>query len=231
MYITEADQKDMRALIEKFYIESAAGKTIAAERTISKLFTGYIDTMITGIIFSPAHSFWRFAEPDDLIQEARAAIYLSIIRKQYISGKGTLFNFIYTVIVNTLKNFSTKSNRHFDRKSGTDITKLYNNGSLIYVQNMDGGMVIEDIIGMLLLYFEDKPKFQGLTLLLGRYIDISGSTRFIKKHFVQYAKGNNYSPAMVNTFFSYLKRFGAKKQIKELLVLCETDKSIKGDRI
>jgi hypothetical protein len=74
---------------------------------------------------------------------------------------------------------------------------------------------------MLMQFFEDKPKFQNLTILLAQYININSTSKFIKKHFINYAKGHSYSPAIVNTFFNYLKRFGNQEQFKELLYIME----------
>lgn len=227
MYINQKQQEEMIVLINQFCEETNNGErtTRKSNFIIHNLFTNYIDKIIVGIIFTPRYSFWRYAESDDLIQEARTAVYLSIIKHQFNNTKGTVFNFFSTVISNTLKNFTSKHNRHFEQKSNADISKLYNNTSLMYNQNLDKNILFNDVIGMLMVFFEDKPKFQNLTILLAQHVNVnnSGNGKFIKKHFIQYAKGHNYSPAIVNTFFNYLKRFATHQQIKELLILCETD--------
>ena len=103
--------------------------------------------------------------------------------------------------------------------ANTDITKLFNNDNLSYNHDMDKAMVMNDVIDMLLKFFEGKKKLEGLTILLMQYHNVNSGKRFIKKQFIQFAKGHNYSPAMVNTFFNYLKRFGRLQHMRELLIL------------
>lgn len=186
---------------------------------MKNLFVNYIDKIIMGIIFARVYSFWRYAEMDDLIQEGRMALITSIHKQQWDPKKGSIFNFFSTVVSKNLMNFTTKQNRNMRYKSNTDISKLYNNNNLIYKQDMDKSMILNDVMGMLLRFFEGKKKFEDLTILLMQYFNINSGKRFIKKHFIQYARGHNYSPAMVNTFFNYLKRFGRKKHVQELLYL------------
>jgi DNA gyrase inhibitor GyrI len=215
----------MVCLINEFNLETNYGQNITRKSNaiMNNLYTNYMDKIITGIIFTPQYSFWRYAEASDLIQEARTAIYLSILKQQYNNAKGTPFNFFSTVVSNTLKNFTTKGNRYYEKKSNADISKLYNNPSLMYNQNLDKNILFDNIIEMLIVYFEDKPKFQDLTILLAQHVHVNNcsNSKFIKKHFIQYVKAHNYSPAIANTFFNYLKRFATNRQIKELLYLID----------
>lgn len=227
MYINKKQQGEIVELIENFNALTNYGEIISrkSDAIMNNLYVNYIDKIIMGIIFTPKYSFWRYAEIEDCIQEARMAVYMSILKQQFDPERGGSFNFFSTVISNTLKNFTSKHNRHFDKKSNADISKLYNNNSLTYNQNLDKDILFNDIIAMLMVFFEEKPKFQNLTILLAQHVNVSASSngKFIKKHFIQYAKGHNYSPAIVNTFFNYLKRFATKRQIKELLFLVEYD--------
>ena len=223
MYINLKQQDEMISLINDFNIETNNGEKITrkSDAIMNNLYVNYIDKIILGIIFTPQYSFWRFAENEDLIQEARTAVYMSILKKQFDTKRGGPFNFFSTVVSNTLKNFTQKHNRNFSFKSDTDISKLYNNSSLTYNQNLDKNIILNDVIGLLIIFFNNKPKFQNLTILLAQYIQVNSSGKFIKKHFINYAKGHNFSPAIVNTFFSYLKRFAIHQQIQELLCLVE----------
>lgn len=223
MYIDKTQQDEMVELINKFLYETNSGEFTSQKSNfiMNKLFENYMDKIIMGIIFTPKYSFWKYAETDDLLQEGRMAIYLSIIKSQFNPDRGSPFNFFSTVVSKNLMNFTTKHNRHYNKKSSTDISKLYNNDSMTYHQDLDKGIVLNDIIGMLYEFFDQKPKYQDLTVLLAQYININSSKKFIKKHFIQFAKGHNYSPAIVSTFFNYLKHFGTKNDIQELLNIIE----------
>ncbi len=225
MYINEAQQRQMAEIIRGYYEETDGGAspTRKSDAMMRDLFVNYVDKIILGIIFAPAYSFWRYAEMDDLVQEGRMAIVSSIHKRQWDPAKGTIFNFFSTVVSKNLMNFTTKQNRNRKYRSDADITKLYNNNSLTYNHDMDKHMVLEDVVGMLLRFFEGKKKLEGLTILLVQYHNVNSGRRFVKKQFIQFAKGHNYSPAMVNTFFNYLKRFGRKEHMRELLALMENE--------
>lgn len=223
MYINEAQQRRMAEIIDAYYIETNDGERLTrrSDAMMEDLYVNYVDKIILGIIFAPAYSFWRYAEMDDLMQEGRMAILSSIHKKQWNPAKGTIFNFFSTVVSKNLMNFTTKQNRNLRYRSDADITRLYNNQSLAYRHDMDKHMVFNDVIGMLLKFFEGKKKLEGLTILLAQYYRVNSGKRFVKKQFIQFAKGHSYSPAMVNTFFNYLKRFGRKEHVRELLDLME----------
>jgi len=229
MYINKQDQIDMATIINDFLIETDYGKktTTKSQRSIDKLFKNYVDKIILGIIFTPKYSFWRYAENDDLIQEGRLAIYKAIIKNNFDTNRGSIFNFFSTVIEKNLMNFTSKHNRHYMKKSSADISKLYNNQSLSYNHDLDKDIVIENVIAMLVVLFEDKPKFQDITLLLADYIYVNHSTRFVKKHFIQFCRSHNYSSAIIGTFFNYLKRFSNNKDIKELLNIIDHEENLR----
>ena len=221
MYINEIQQREMAELILAYMKETKNGMapTRKSDHIMDNLYVNYVDKIIIGIIFTPAYSFWRYAEMEDLIQEGRMAILSSIHKNQWDAAKGTIFNFFSTVVSKNLMNYTTKQNRNMRHKSNTDITKLFNNDNLAYNHDMDKAMVMNDVIDMLLKFFEGKKKLEGLTILLMQYHNVNSGKRFIKKQFIQFAKGHNYSPAMVNTFFNYLKRFGRLQHMRELLIL------------
>lgn len=200
------------------YIEITEGGNIISRRSdylMNIFFKKYIDNIINGIIFSKRYSFWQYAELDDLIQEARIAIINSIHKQQWKREKGSIFNFFSTVIARNLMNFTTKHNKNYSTIINIDITEMFN---LYYNQNYDKNFIIDDLHKILLEYFSGKKKFEELTNLLIEYYKMNLGKKFIKKHFIDFAKMYNYSPAIINTFFDLIKRLSNKKEIKELLL-------------
>ena len=82
-----------------------------------------------------------------------------------------------------------------------------------------------------LKFFEDKESFRELTILLTNYHNVNAGNRFIKKHFIQYAKGHGFSPSFVNTFFLYCKRLGRRNDMKDLLHILELEENETARRI
>lgn len=200
------------------YIEITEGGNIISRRSdylMNIFFKKYIDNIINGIIFSKRYSFWQYAELDDLIQEARIAIINSIHKQQWKREKGSIFNFFSTVVARNLMNFTTKHNKNYSIIINIDITEMFN---LHYNQNYDKNFIIDDLHKILLEYFSGKKKFEELTNLLIEYYKMNLGKKFIKKHFIDFAKMYNYSPAIINTFFDLIKRLSNKKEIKELLL-------------
>jgi len=200
------------------YIEITEGGNIISRRSdylMNIFFKKYIDNIINGIIFSKRYSFWQYAELDDLIQEARIAIINSIHKQQWKREKGSIFNFFSTVVARNLMNFTTKHNKNYSTIINIDITEMFN---LYYNQNYDKNFIIDDLHKILLEYFSGKKKFEELTNLLIEYYKMNLGKKFIKKHFIDFAKMYNYSPAIINTFFDLIKRLSNKKEIKELLL-------------
>lgn len=217
MYIDENQQEDMIKIMQE-YIEITEGGNIISRRSdylMNIFFKKYIDNIINGIIFSKRYNFWQYAELDDLIQEARIAIINSIHKQQWKREKGSIFNFFSTVVARNLMNFTTKHNKNYSIIINIDITEMFN---LYYNQNYDKNFIIDDLHKILLEYFSGKKKFEELTNLLIEYYKMNLGKKFIKKHFINFAKMYNYSPAIINTFFDLIKRLSNKKEIKELLL-------------
>lgn len=217
MYIDENQQEDMIKIMQE-YIEITEGGNIISRRSdylMNIFFKKYIDNIINGIIFSKRYNFWQYAELDDLIQEARIAIINSIHKQQWKREKGSIFNFFSTVVARNLMNFTTKHNKNYSIIINIDITEMFN---LHYNQNYDKNFIIDDLHKILLEYFSGKKKFEELTNLLIEYYKMNLGKKFIKKHFIDFAKMYNYSPAIINTFFDLIKRLSNKKEIKELLL-------------
>jgi len=212
----------MISLINEYLTVSLDGKHINRQTNVlMNNFFYYADQIIMGII--NAYKFTRFAELDDLIQEARAAIILSIHKKQFDENKGTIFNFISVVAARNLINYTTKMNRNYKKKSHADIDIFFNNESLTYHQDFDKNFLLDDVLQILLEYFSGKPRLERLVFLLVEYYSTHKSSRFIKKNFINYARAHNYSSAMVNTFFSNIQRSKHKKEIAKFLKIVEID--------
>ena len=212
----------MIELIEKYnrLFEEGFVPCPESER-VMKLFFWYADKIIMGII--NAYKFTRFAEIDDLIQEARMALLLSIHKQQFDIKKGSIFSFISVVTARNLINYTTKLNRNFNKRSDADIDLFFNNNSMTYYQDFDCNFIIEDVLSVLLKYFQGKPKLIKLTYLLIEYYDTHRSSRFIKKDFIKYAKSYNFSSAMVNSWFENIQRSKNKKAIQEFLNMLNED--------
>lgn len=184
---------------------------------MNKFFTQYADLIIKGVIYMPQHKFWQRAELDDLIQEARTALIISIHKNQWKKEKGNIFNFFTTVIVRSLINFTRRNNRF--QETDADIDALYNNESMKYYYNYEKQFIMQDIFKELKQFFYGKKKFIILTKLLEHYYYDHVGNKFVKKEFIEFARAHNLSPAITNTFFAYLKRIVHHKDqnIQELL--------------
>ena len=233
MYINEAQQKIMVELINEYMLETNCGEFINRKSNfiMKKLFTNYMDKIIMGIIYTPKYKFNTYAEVEELFQQAREAIISSIHKNQFNISKGGPFNFFSTVVSKNLMNYTCKLNKYMGKKSHTDISKLYNNESITYYHDMEQEILFTNIIDMLLKFFEDKESFRELTILLTNYHNVNAGNRFIKKHFIQYAKGHGFSPSFVNTFFLYCKRLGRRNDMKDLLHILELEENETARRI
>ncbi len=205
MYLNKKQQDEMIAIMHEYLQITNFGETksFKSDRLMDKFFINYADLIINGVIY--AYKYWQYAELDDLIQEARTALIISIHKNQWDEKKGNVFNFFTTVIRRNLINF-TRKNNHSKTESETDIDELYENENAQFYQNYDKKFIMMDLFSELKKYFEGKRKFVELTCLLENYYYINFGKKFVKKQFIEYAKAHNYSPAITNTFFSYLKR-------------------------
>lgn len=225
MYLSQEKQAEMIILMNK-YIElnqGGANKTRETDIIIEKFFR-YVDPLILGVIYTPKYKFWRFAEIDDLVQEARIALLISINKQQWDPARGTIFNFFTTVISRNLINFTRKHKKKAE--SDTDIDTLYNNEDIKYNQDFDKEFIMNDIFKELRNFFSGKKKFLELTELLEIYYNDNLGKKFIKKQFIEFAKAYNFSPAITNTFFAYMKKltYSHNEDIQELLRFNQWDK-------
>lgn len=218
-YLTKAHQLEMEKLIDEYMEVSNSGAESNRKSNfiMNKLFGQYFDKLINGVIFNSGHRFWRFGELDDLLQEGRMAILLSLHKRQWDRNRGTIFNFFSTVVSKNLINYTKRLNRKIYEQVTTDVSEIYNDSSIRYTQNFDKNFIIEEAFSALREYFSGKQKFEQLTELLYRYYHLNMGGRFVKKKFIAHAKAYNFSPASVNNYFAYIKRMKLKKEIKHLL--------------
>lgn len=218
-YIGEQQQDEMELLIEKYIDISNKGeiKSKHTDMLMHVLFVKYFDKMIGGIIYSQKYKFWKFAEYDDLFQEGRTAVLSSINKCQWKKERGSIFNFFTTVIMRNLINYTTKYNKNSHSMASTDISKIPHHKDIQYIQNFDRDFLIDDMRQILMKHFSGKHKFQELSDLLVHFFATTYSRKFIKRRFIEYTRGFNYSSAIVNTFFSHIKKINnMDKQIKIL---------------
>lgn len=211
------DQKKMMLQIEEYSLikDSEDPKDIdKCQRLLTVLFSK-MDLIIKGMISSPAYNFWKYAEYDDLFQEARLAILVSLKKDQYSSEKGTVFNFFSTVVANNLKNYTTSTNKRKKDFVFQELSQV-NNSFMMYDQNYDKSLIVDETFTVLKRFFAGKQKFIEIIDLLARYYEINKGTRFVKKDFIQYANAFGYSAALVNTFFNMCVRLRHQTQNQNL---------------
>lgn len=205
----------MAYLINEYHTSQSEHKK---ERVLNDLFVNYVDKIISGIIFSGQYNFWKYAELDDLIQEGRMAILISVQKKQWDPERGTIFNFFSTVVSRNLTNFTNKQNKNHDKKSDIEIDKIFNNPFFTYRHNYNRNFIMEDFFGVLERNFRGKKKFEHLTELLKHFYHNNMNKKFVKKRFIEFAAAYNYSPTLVNTFFSHIQRLTyLDKEAKHLI--------------
>jgi hypothetical protein len=217
MYITENDQKEIAKLLKE-YIElknSCNLPNIRSERIMNILFTQYFDKLIHGIIYSGKYRFWRYADVDDLTQEARMAILNSINKEQYDATRGSVFNFFSAVVSKNLINYTRKQSKV--NLQNVNIDAIYNNKNIQYTQNYDKNIIMSEVFNVLKACFHGKKRFYQMIELLEHYYELTKGEKFVKKQFIEFAKAYNFSPASVNNLFSYLKRLKLKKEIKDIM--------------
>ena len=227
MYLTEKDQEHMIELMLEYIDKSDAGRitSVKLERLMNELFSKYFDPLILGIIHMPKYTFWSREEIEDLMQEGRIAVIQSIHKQQWDPQRGTIFNFFTTVIIRSLINHTRKKNKSSNE---IDIDVIYNNFNIQYNQDFNRHFLMEDIFQELKNYFHGKKKFLKLTKLLEQYYYDNLGKKFIKKHFIEYAKAYNLSPAITNTFFSYMKNMMHSKNKETQLLLNFADEDFNG---
>lgn len=215
-YINGEDQRKMLEMMDRYNEMTDFGKhqTNQSELLMNILFSKYIDKIIKGIIYSKVYGFNKMAEVEDLTNEARYRVYLSIIKNQFDPTRGTkLFTFISTVISKNLKTYTKHLNRHRHRVADIDFDLVIQSDKLKYFDNLDSETTIDMIFEEAHNFFEGKPKFQRLAELLKNYYFINVGKPFVKKRFIEYAQAFSFSPSYINTFFNNLKKIKPIKVI------------------
>jgi len=205
IYLNAKHQREMECELEEYlrYKDSSEYHEIKlADKALSTFFLK-VDLIIKGIIYSPTYNFWQYTEIDDLIQEARLAVLISIQKNQFDKSKGSIFNFFSTVVSQNLMNFTKKITNKNKKKTFVDISEMHN---IAYLQNFNKEFLLKDAFKILRDFFKGKQRFVELTDLLEKYYTINAGSNFIKKNFVSYANAYGYSAASVNMFFNMIKR-------------------------
>lgn len=218
-YIGKKQSGEILNLIEEFQKESQFGKikTNKSDRIFNKLITDYLDRLIMGVIYSPLWRYYVFAEIEDLQNEARMHLYKSIIDGKFDKNRGTsLFAFLTAVISNNLRTYTTVKNKHMNKESGAELENVVfmpsmQHKDIIYEDIED--IVEKEIVPELEKFFEKDDKFLKLTKLLKNFFKIN-KKKFFKKEFIEYSKAiTGYSPSLINTFLSNLKKIKSIKNI------------------
>lgn len=222
MYLNKSNQKEMINLMLEYLEESNNGEKINHKTNLimKNFFENYADFLIMGVIHMPKYKFWNYAEVDDLLQEGRISLIQSIHKQQWDPNRGSIFNFFTTVIIRSLINYTRKFNKK--QESDADIDIIYNNEHIKYYQDYESQFLINDIFREIKKHFKGKNKFVKLTELLEHYYYNNFGKKFIKKHFIEFAKAYNFSPAITNTFFGYIKNLIHSKD-KEIQILLNFD--------
>lgn len=216
-YINKKEQDTMLSLMEEYnkITENGVKQIKKAELIMNNLYINYIDKIINGIIYSPIYKYYKFAELDDLINEARHKVYISIINNQFKPERGTsIFSFLSTVVSNNLRTYTLHQNRHNNKKSDLDLDIVFNNKTFKYNEDFDKEFTINIIFNEINNFFVDRPKYLQLANLLKDYFKTHASGRFIKKDFIEYAKIYAFNSSFVNSFFNKLKKI---KNVKKIL--------------
>lgn len=222
-YIKKKDQEHMIELCEEYLrlTEEGTKHSPKAELVMNEFFSKYADRIIRGIIHSPQYRYFQFAEIDDLENEARMHIYNAVVKRQWKPEKGaSFFSFLSTVVSRNLLTFTLKMNRHRDKKSDQELETIFNEPNMEVNYDFDQIFLMEDAFSEIRSFFTGRDKMLKLTDLLERYyvVKISQGEKFVKKHFIEHAKAQSFSPSLTNTFFSHISTLGKVKGVaKELL--------------
>ena len=182
------------------------------DRILTKFF-GYADKIILGIIFSPAYNFWKYTDDkEDLVQEARYAILLSLSKNQWTVERGSIFNFFSTVTSNNLRNYTGKISKIKKRHVFKEVTEAC--GNMSYIHNYEDSFIIDEVFELLAEFLKDKKTSEELLKLLKQFYEVNLGKKFIKKDFIEFCGAYGYSPATVNSFFLILKRITYQRDLK-----------------
>lgn len=207
----------MLVLIKEFNEITNFGEkqTHKSERIMNELYSKYIDKIINGIIYAPMYKYYKWGDIDDLVNEARHKVYLSIKNNQFDPTKGnSIFSFLSTVVSRNLLTYTLNQNRHRNKKSDLDLDIIFNSQNFRYNEDFDKNFVIKIVFDEITAFFDKKEKYQNLSKLLEDYYKTHMGSKFIKKQFIEYARVYGFSSSFVNSFFNKLKKI---KSVKKLL--------------
>jgi hypothetical protein len=215
VYINKKGKDEMEDLMLQFLLESDDGKnpTPKSERIMSKLYRNYIDKIINGVIFSPKFRLYTFGEPDDLFQVGRMEVYKSIVKKQWNADRGSIFNFITTVVKKNLTWHTLLQNKKNNRISDLEFEKIINSDNFSYVDHYENFFVMNYVFDEIKAFFIGKSKMERLAEVFIDYWKINSGKKFIKKNFIEYASTYTFSPSLCHAFFSNLKKIVSVKKI------------------
>jgi hypothetical protein len=215
MYINKKGKDEMEKLISDFLNESNYGKnpTSKSERIMSKLYRNYVDKIINGVIFSPKFRLYSFGDPDDLFQVGRMEVYKSICKSQWNAERGSIFNFITTVVKKNLTWHTLLQNKKNSRISDLEFEKIINSESFFYVNHYENFFLMNYVFDEIRAFFIGKSKMEKLADVFIEYWKMNSGKKFIKKNFIEYASTYTFSPSLCHAFFSNLKKISSVKKI------------------
>jgi hypothetical protein len=215
MYIDKKGRQEMEELMLQFLQESDVGKNMTrkAERIMSKFYTKYVDKIINGVIFSPKFKLYSFGDPEDLFQVGRIEVYKSIIKQQWIPERGSIFNFITTVVKKNLTWHTINQSKKSNRMSDLEFEKIINSNDFSYLEHNDNFFLMQYIFDEIDAFFLGKSKMEKLSKIFIEYWKINNGKKFIKKNFIEYASTYTFSPSLCHAFFSNLKKIQSVKKI------------------
>ena len=209
----------MEEMIFSFLEESSDGKVMTrkAERVMSKFYSKYVDKIINGVIFSPKFKLYTFGDPEDLFQVGRIEVYKSIIKKQWVPERGSIFNFITTVVKKNLTWHTINQSKKNNRISDFEFEKIINSDDFSYEEHNDNFFVMQYIFDEIEMFFIGKSKMEKLSKVFIEYWKINMGKKFIKKNFIEYASTYTFSPSLCHAFFANLKKIqNVKKVINQI---------------
>lgn len=205
----------MEQIITEWLVESDYGKspTPKSERLMSRLYRNYLDKIINGVIFSPKFKLYTFGDPDDLFQIGRLEVYKSIVKQQWKPERGTIFNFVTTVVKKNLTWYTLGQNKKNSRISDLEFEKIINSDNFSYVDHYENFFLMGYVFDEIKVFFVGKSKMEKLADVFIDYWKINSGKKFIKKNFIEYAGTYTFSPSLCHSFFSNLKKISSIRKI------------------
>ena len=115
-----------------------------------------------------------------------------------------------------MRTYTTVKNKHMNKESGAELD------SVVFMPSMQHTDIVyediedimdKEIIPELERFFEKEEKFLKLTRLLKTFFKIN-KKKFFKKEFIEFSKSlTGYSPSLINSFLSNLKKIKSIKNI------------------